>query len=240
MPEKKTYDEIKTHIILNKYELLDNKYINSGTKLNLLCPKKHSCKISWNKFQGGRRCVTCSGLEKYTYEEVKECIESFGYKLLSTEYINNKQKLEVLCENNHKSNKMFNSFKSGNIGCRRCVDISKIGSGSPNWNVDRTRKMRKRVLNFRTRNINILKDDPNYNNYLNNPKDYEVDHIFPKVAFIDYNIDKKFGIKICKELCNNIENLQIITRTENRKKSCKYNHLDFLLYIQRYEIQQKL
>ena len=32
---------------------------------------------------------------KLTYEEVKEYIESFGYKLLSTKYINNRTKLKM-------------------------------------------------------------------------------------------------------------------------------------------------
>ena len=32
---------------------------------------------------------------KLTYEEIKEYIESFGYKLLSNEYKNNKTKLKI-------------------------------------------------------------------------------------------------------------------------------------------------
>lgn len=34
---------------------------------------------------------------KLTYQEVKEYIESFNYKLLSEEYVDNKTKLKMLC-----------------------------------------------------------------------------------------------------------------------------------------------
>ena len=39
--------------------------------------------------------------KKYTYEEVKEHIESIGYKLLSSEYKNSQSKLHMICDKNH-------------------------------------------------------------------------------------------------------------------------------------------
>ena len=40
--------------------------------------------------------------KKLTYREVKEYIESFDYKLLSEEYIDNKTKLKMICPCGHE------------------------------------------------------------------------------------------------------------------------------------------
>jgi len=51
---------------------------------------------------------------KLTYEYVKDYIESFeGYKLLSTEYINSKINLDIICPKGHKFDITFNSFQKG-------------------------------------------------------------------------------------------------------------------------------
>lgn len=56
---------------------------------------------------------------KCTYEEVKKYIESFGYKLLSTEYIDAKTKLTVVCPHGHIYEVTFNNFKRGRR-CKKC------------------------------------------------------------------------------------------------------------------------
>ncbi len=56
----------------------------------------------------------------YTYEEVKEYIESFGYKLLSKEYINNKKKLKILCPKGHNIEMCFDVFKNAGCRCKFC------------------------------------------------------------------------------------------------------------------------
>jgi uncharacterized protein with PIN domain len=62
--------------------------------------------------------------KKLTYEYVKDYIEGFGYKLLSTEYINNKTKLKLQCPKGHIYNVRFDSFKKGNR-CSTCNNNSK-------------------------------------------------------------------------------------------------------------------
>ena len=59
--------------------------------------------------------------KKYTYQEVREYIESFGYKLLSTEYLNSHTRLLIKCPNpNHKPYEVkFYSFKNGSR-CPKC------------------------------------------------------------------------------------------------------------------------
>lgn len=60
-------------------------------------------------------------MKKITYEEIKQYIESFGYELLSDEYINSKEKIKIKCNNNHIYESSWNRFKSG----RRCPYCSK-------------------------------------------------------------------------------------------------------------------
>ena len=59
--------------------------------------------------------------QKYTYEEVKEYIEGFGYKLLSEEYVNANSKLLILCDKGHKYMASFSKFKNLNRRCPYCA-----------------------------------------------------------------------------------------------------------------------
>jgi len=239
MKTRLLYNDVFEYVKQNDYKLLNQIYKRSNDYLNMICPNGHFCKIRYNNFYKGHRCGLCSNRYKFNFNSIKKIIENEGYILLDTEYINSKTPLNLICNNGHEYKQTFAQFNIGRR-CRDCFFKKNKADGNKRWKSDRTRNRRTKILSFCLSNINILKDDPNYTEYLKNPENFNIDHIFPRVAFIDYNIDKKFGLNICKELCNNIENLRIIPKEENLKKSCKYNHLDFLLYIQRYEIQQKL
>lgn len=100
------YSKVKKYLIDNGCELISKEYKTCKDKLKIRC---RECKeeyitdlstiLKWNKFT----CNKCSNKRtiesiKYTYEEVKEMIESLSdCKLLSKEYIDNKQDLELLC-----------------------------------------------------------------------------------------------------------------------------------------------
>ena len=56
-------------------------------------------------------------MNKLTYEEVKNYIESHGYKLVSTEYKNNSDKLITICPNGNIYKVSYNKFKQN----RRCL-----------------------------------------------------------------------------------------------------------------------
>lgn len=60
--------------------------------------------------------------KKLTYQEVKEYIEKFNYKLLSEEYKNANTPLLVQCDNGHIYKVTFGNFKSGQrcAICRNC------------------------------------------------------------------------------------------------------------------------
>ena len=121
---KLTYEEVKEYIESFRYKLLSKEYINNLEKLDIMCPEGHEFKMCYSNFQQGRRCTKCKGHYNYNYNEVKIYIESFGYKLLSTEYKNNHTKLDIMCENGHIFKMDYGHFKNRGQRCTIC-NISK-------------------------------------------------------------------------------------------------------------------
>ena len=52
-------------------------------------------------------------MKKFSYEFIKKQIEKEGYWLLSEKYINNKVKLEILCNKGHTYKVVYHSFRNG-------------------------------------------------------------------------------------------------------------------------------
>jgi len=122
---KHTLESAKQHIESFKgYRLLSTEYLSGNGKLSILCPKEHFYKATYAKFQGGQRCGECAGKVKLRLSNVKAYIESFGYKLISTTYVDSKKKLDILCPQNHNYKATYENFKKG-TRCPVCEDISK-------------------------------------------------------------------------------------------------------------------
>ena len=113
---KLNYNYVKEYIELQGYALLENEYVKSDVPMKMKCNNGHICYISWDNFKYGRRCKECKyeGLSekfRYSYDYVKNYIQSYGYKLLSKEYINNSTPLLIECTNGHKFHRTFGIFK---------------------------------------------------------------------------------------------------------------------------------
>jgi hypothetical protein len=238
-------NDVINYIESKGYKYISGVYENNCSKLTVKCPKDHTYDVIFNSFKdNNNRCKICAGLVKHSYEHVKSTIESTGYILLSTEYKNANTKLEMKCPAGHKSERTFGDFQYG-YKCRECFYKSISGENHTRWNIDRTRDIRRKFLSFHHSQIHILSDDPNYNDFLNNKylakhnrkhrhdlrNIYEVDHIFPRAAFVDNDFDIKYDKAIIKSICNLRENLRIITRTENSDKRAKYNQDEFLTWF---------
>jgi len=61
--------------------------------------------------------------KKLTYQFVKERFEKEGYNLLTTEYKNNKQKLEYVCPKGHNHKITFHNWIVNNNRCPYCVGL---------------------------------------------------------------------------------------------------------------------
>lgn len=152
---KLTYEDVKNYIEIESssgYRLLSKEYKNNSTKLDVMCPLGHIHNICYSSFQQGHRCAKCAEIEKverqtYSYEYVKETIESTGYKLLSNSYKGSFEYLTVMCKENHIYDVTFSNFLMGKR-CKECHINNNRGKESPRWNHTLTNEEREIQRNF--------------------------------------------------------------------------------------------
>lgn len=117
--KKKTMQEVREYINNEGYTLLSDGYINCNQELEIICPNGHNIKMSWKRFENGRRCPHCSERSwinrKKNIESINEIISKEGYKFLE-EYTTAKTKMKCSCPNGHIFEINWNNFKSG----KRC------------------------------------------------------------------------------------------------------------------------
>lgn len=105
-----SYDEIKEYIKSNNYKLISSEYIK-GQKIKVMCEHNHEYEVAWDKFYIGQRCKECfRKRQKLDFFDVKKYIENEGYILLSNEYINNSEKLDLKCNKGHTYEASFEKF----------------------------------------------------------------------------------------------------------------------------------
>ena len=120
MSKKLTYDFIKSVIGSEGYQLISTEYKSNKEKLLMICPNNHEWESNYNNFVSqGNRCLTCSGKEKHTYEYIKEQFAREGYQLISKEYVNNHQYLDVICPQGHNWKLKYSWWLDGNR-CLKC------------------------------------------------------------------------------------------------------------------------
>jgi hypothetical protein len=221
-----------------------NEYKNSLTHLNFTCPNGHNYDMKFGNFSRGKRCIICwkqrqNKAKLFSYEYVKEYIESFGYKLLSTEYINSQSKLLIQCLEGHIYEVKFSNFKNLNRRCKQCFQKNNVGENHSRFKKDKSSYTLKRKVRIKYSInwiINNMKDDPNYKDFLNNNKLYSLDHIIPIKAFCDYLTENNLNendekINVFREIANHRNNLRLIGREANTSKGGKYNKEVFINYI---------
>ena len=113
-----SYDYVTKIIEQKGYILLSKEYKGNKEKLDIKCPKNHIYSTSFASFYNGCRCITCYREKQrknlaFAYEEVKNKIESKGYKLLSSGYKNAQIKLNILCPNGHVWKCNYANFSEG-------------------------------------------------------------------------------------------------------------------------------
>jgi len=166
--------------------------------------------------------------KQHTYEYVKSYLEDFGFTLISKEYKNVKTKLKMQCPKKHNIEIRFNGFKSGGDRCGICkyetLSEKFSGEGCYNWNPNREEvKINKRLRRYFKDSWvkNHMKTDKEYNNFIQDPSKYSIDHIIPVSLFCKvvthFNLDEQ----VVKKIINGRENLQILTKEENFRK---FNH----------------
>ena len=111
-----------------------NKSTGGCLKITVECVAGHVREVRSAHFKKGKaKCRACLGMEKYSFEYVKEYIESAGYKLLSTKYVNNLSKLKVSCLAKHDYEVSFACFKLGSR-CVACLNATRRDENHPSYN----------------------------------------------------------------------------------------------------------
>lgn len=118
--KKKSIDFIIKQFALEGYKVLDDRYINSSTKIHYICPNGHAHSTSWDKWKQGDRCAVCAGNAKLSTYDISNALSVEGYKLLSDTYVNSHENITALCPEGHTWEFSWSNWKSGN----RCIYCS--------------------------------------------------------------------------------------------------------------------
>lgn len=137
-------ESVKIAFSKQNYQLLEDTYINTTTKMKYICNKHPNevRELSLNEFQNGSGCKSCANdflaeLKKTPYNEVAEEFSKKNYVLISTSYKNSSIPLEFICKNHEElgvQQATYNSIKQSRDNCEGCKDEKiRRGEDNPNW-----------------------------------------------------------------------------------------------------------
>lgn len=122
---KLTLEYLRSEFLKEGYNLLSTRYRNSSSILETTCPNGHLYKVSWNNWYSGYRCSTCSNRHKKSIQIIYDSVCSQGYSIISTDYLNNKDKLKLKCPKGHIYEVSWDNWNSKGS---RCVECSTHGT----------------------------------------------------------------------------------------------------------------
>jgi len=111
---------IKKHGGKYGYELVE--YINSRTKVTIICPNHGEFKQTPAKHLSGCGCPKCGGPKKLTINEFKQkaiAVHNGKYIYDKVKYINNRTKVTIICPDHGKFEQRPTHHLKGH-GCPRC------------------------------------------------------------------------------------------------------------------------
>jgi thiol-disulfide isomerase/thioredoxin len=107
-------------------KLISTKYINSTAKMLWECEKGHQWRTKWNSIKNSKSwCPACSSA-LCDIKELQKHAENKNGKLLSTDYINSRQKLLWECSEGHKWKASWDNIKNKASWCPECARCSKL------------------------------------------------------------------------------------------------------------------
>lgn len=147
-----TYQDVKDYIESFGYKLLSEEYKNADTPLIIKCLEGHiTDTMTYANFKAGHRCLKCYNIKTserqiVPFEERKEYVESFGFKILinKSEYKDGSEKILMQCPKGHEFEMCIHDFKQGNR-CPKCNESkgeNKISKFLDNKNIEYIRQYR--------------------------------------------------------------------------------------------------
>lgn len=118
----------KEYVEKQGYKLLSTEYTRAKDKMLFECPKGHKFESKWSHFYNdGSRCSHPDCLREkarmdrqHSFEKVKSDIESEGYILIDSTYVNSKTKLKMNCPKGHECEISYDNFVRGKVRCKIC------------------------------------------------------------------------------------------------------------------------
>ena len=126
---KLSYKEVKKFIEVDSNsgcKLLSKEYINNGELLKIQCKCGNIFETTFRNFKSKTKiaCDECVGIINYSIQDIKDYVlNNSECELLSTEYVNNKQKLKFKCKCGNIFETSFHHFVTSNQ--KRCSICSK-------------------------------------------------------------------------------------------------------------------
>lgn len=239
------YDEIYEYYLSQGCELLEDEYISCQIPMKYRCKCGNISTMKFSHFKQGHRCRNCGTKsikekQKHSYDFIKNFFEEAGCKFLELTYKNARTKHIYRCNCGNISLIKFDKFRKGH----RCNDCryKKIseknsmytGELASGWNPNRDEiKIKNRLRESKKYNwiINNMKDDPLYDDYLNNKNKYQIDHIIPIGLFAKIVFKYNLNPDEIKPIINKRDNLQILTVEDNSKKRMQGNIFQACQYL---------
>jgi transcription initiation factor IIE alpha subunit len=116
---KHTVEYVRDYFEKEGYRLLSNRYKGAHCCLYYKCPQGHFNWTTWTAFQGGNRCSSCAGNKPLTISQIRNAFKKERYILLSTEYKNNRSRLDYICPKGHQNQTTWARFQRGHR-CPEC------------------------------------------------------------------------------------------------------------------------
>jgi len=98
---RSTIEEMQILALDHWGECVSTEYVNSHTKLEWKCMHDHVFWATPTSVKGNHWCPTCSGQFKYSILDMRLIAYERGGDCLSERYVNNRTKLEWMCESGH-------------------------------------------------------------------------------------------------------------------------------------------
>lgn len=132
---KTLYPELakELHPTKNGNLIADEVLLGSNKKIWWICDKGHEwCTSPNNRSNHGTNCPYYVKNIKLDIEFIRSEFAKEDYKLLTTEYKNNKQKLDYICPEGHKHTITYANWATG-YRCPTCAIINNSGKNHYNW-----------------------------------------------------------------------------------------------------------
>ena len=141
--KKLSYEDVFQLFQQNKCELLEDKYSNSVTKMKYRCSCGNISGTTLGNFKKGKRCMKCSGNEKFSFKYVFDFFKNKGCELLENGYKEANTKMRYSCNCGNIDKIRFRAFKRGD-SCHNCAIEKRAGVNHYNYNPNLTDKERRK------------------------------------------------------------------------------------------------